>query len=178
MPSATRSSETATTMGMVVVACLAASAPGVVLATITSGWSWTNPGSEAGEPVPLPRGVARSRRMVCPPRSRGCAGLAGRREPLLGSRVKRRVSRSEHADDGDVSRRLGLGGEWRHWDATDEREETPDRVPMLGWLPHVGSLGMPASTIEPVDRSVHSHLRAAQTLLSFSCRCLFHLHAA
>jgi hypothetical protein len=48
MPSATRSSETATTMGMVVVACFAASAPGVVLATITSGWSWTSSAARLG----------------------------------------------------------------------------------------------------------------------------------
>src|SRR6266566_1477795 len=48
-------------------------------------------------------------------------------EAALGVRVKRRVSRSEHADDGDVPRRLGLRGAWRHKEATDERDETPDR---------------------------------------------------
>jgi hypothetical protein len=50
-------------------------------------------------------------------------------EAALGVRVKRRVSRSEHADDGDVPRRLGLRGEWRHKDTKDERDETPNRVP-------------------------------------------------
>src|SRR5262245_41782175 len=59
-----------------------------------------------------------------------------------------------------VCRRLGLG-EWRHNDAKDERDETPDPVPPEGGG-HTLVSGMPASTIGLVNRSVHRRLRAAQ----------------
>ena len=86
-------------------------------------------GSEAWEPVPLPLGVAL---LQADGLSLHVAKLAQAlpegTEAALRVSVSRRVSRSEHADDGDVPTRLGLGGEWRHEDAKDERDEAPDRV--------------------------------------------------
>jgi hypothetical protein len=47
-PRSTRLEDTATTMGMVVVACLVASAAGVECSQMTSGASWTNSAARAG----------------------------------------------------------------------------------------------------------------------------------
>jgi hypothetical protein len=66
MPSCARSSAAMTTMGIVVVACLAASALGVVCVTITCGCCWTNSAARLGSRSHWYAAKRYSRRRVCP----------------------------------------------------------------------------------------------------------------